>query len=130
VAYLLAEGDTAAAGEDSAVLQYLRKLAPPAVDLEMRALCTHEEDEEGRGLLALLLRWLARHIGTGANFEILQAYLHRALAIYLPMIVQLPELRAELDALQSKQTEASDRFRHLVQKNLCLLKIMGNLPIA
>lgn len=120
----------AAVGDDSPVLQYLSKLAPPAVDLELRALCAYEEDQEGRGLLATLLRWLARNIGTGVSFEILQAYLHRALAIYLPLIVKFPELRAELDALQKAQAAASDRFRHLVQKNLCLLKVMGNLPIA
>lgn len=112
------------------MLQYLCKLAPPAVDLEMRALCPHEEDAEGRLLLVRLLRWLARHIASGAHFEVLQAYLHRALAIYLPLAVKLPELRDELDALQCAQRLASSRFRHLVQKNLCLLKVMGNLPIA
>lgn len=131
VAYLQAEDESRSVeGDDSPVLQYLRKLAPPAVDLELRALCAYEEDQEGRELLGALLRWLARNIGTGTSFEILQAYLHRTLAIYMPLIVKFAELRAELDALQKAQAEASSRFRHLVQKNLCLLKVMGNLPIA
>lgn len=112
------------------VMEYLKKLPPPAVDLEMRALCTYEEDEEGIELLRLLLQWLTKHITTGEDFEILQAYLHRTLTIYLHLIMKLPQLKKDLQALQQAHAVASDRFRHLVQKNLCLLKMMGNLPIA
>ena len=32
---------------DGPILEYLKNLPPPAVDLEFRALCTHEKDEEG-----------------------------------------------------------------------------------
>lgn len=32
---------------DGPILEYLKNLPPPAVDLEFRALCTHENDEEG-----------------------------------------------------------------------------------
>lgn len=128
MAYLQAEQGQ---GESrNVVMEYLKKLPPPAVDLEMRALCTYEEDAEGIELLSMLLRWLAVHIATGEDFEILQAYLHRALTIYLHLIMKLPQLTAELKALQAAHATANSRFRHLVQKNLCLLKMMGNLPIA
>ncbi len=137
VAYLLSEEESEGAGEAagaeaprSAVLEYLKKLPPPAVDLEMRALCTHDEDEEGRDLVRRLLAWLGRHIASGDNFEILQAYLHRMLAIHITMITKTPQLVQELRVLQGVHAKASNRFRHLVQKNLCLLKIMANLPIA
>lgn len=135
VAFLLAEpvgaqADAASGGEEGPLLAYMKKLAPPAVDLELRALCTHAEDAEGVDLLVRLLRWLARRIATGADFEVLQAYLHRALVIYLPLVAAVPELAVEVAALQKAHAEAASRFRHLVQKNLCLLKLMANLPIV
>lgn len=128
VAYLHSEQSSGDARNQ--VMEYLKKLPPPAVDLEMRALCTYEEDEEGIELLRLLLQWLTKHITTGEDFEILQAYLHRTLTIYLHLIMKLPQLKGDLRALQEAHAVASSRFRHLVQKNLCLLKMMGNLPIA
>ena len=36
--------------EDGPIMAYLKSLPPPAVDLEFRALCTHETDEEGKRL--------------------------------------------------------------------------------
>lgn len=114
----------------SVLLEYLKKLPPPAVDLEMRALCTHDEDAEGLELLRLLLTWLASHIATGQDFEVLQAYLHRALSIHAPLIMKAPLLTEVLAELRTAHQGANGRFRHLVQKNLCLLKMMGNLPIA
>jgi len=129
VAYLQAEQGQQGEARN-VVMEYLKKLPPPAVDLEMRALCTYEEDAEGIELLSMLLRWLTAHITTGEDFEILQAYLHRALTIYLHLIMKLPQLTGELKALQEAHAVANSRFRHLVQKNLCLLKMMGNLPIA
>ena len=128
VAYLLAEQPAVDCA--SPLLEYLKTLPPPAVDLELRALCPHEEDAEGLDLLSQLLQWLARHIATGENFEVLQAYLHRTLTIYLPLSLKLPQLTSDLHALVAAHTAASSRFRGLVQKNLCLLKMMGNLPIA
>jgi hypothetical protein len=128
VAYLQSEqisGDSR-----NVVMEYLKKLPPPAVDLEFRSLCTYEEDEEGIELLRQLLQWLTAHITTGEDFEILQAYLHRMLSIYMHMIMKLPALIPDLRALQEAHVVANSRFRHLVQKNLCLLKMMGNLPIA
>ena len=129
MAYLLSESSSLGGGS-SAVLEYLKKLPPPAVDLELRALCTHEEDTEGAELLRALLQWLTRCIATGEDFEVLQAYLHRALTIYQHLLTQLPALAEDLAALQRAHASANHRFRHLVQKNLCLLKMMGNLPIA
>lgn len=133
VAYLHSEFSGAAlnAGSSTSVLlEYLKKLPPPAVDLEMRALCTHAEDEEGLELLRQLLVWLAAHIATGHDFEVLQAYLHHALSIYAPLITKAPVLSEVVAELRTVHQGANGRFRHLVQKNLCLLKMMGNLPIA
>ena len=114
----------------SVLMEYLKKLPPPAVDLEIRALCTHEEDEEGKLLLQHLLHWLTKHIASGEDFEILQAYLHRVISIYEQLIMKMPDLKEDLEQLQHAHSIANDRFRNLVQKNLCLLKMMGNLPIA
>ena len=39
--------ETESGDEEGPILGYLKSLPPPAVDLEFRALCTHESDEEG-----------------------------------------------------------------------------------
>ena len=52
----MADADADAEGEDGPILGYLKSLPPPAVDLEFRALCTHEEDEEGEIATAETLR--------------------------------------------------------------------------
>jgi hypothetical protein len=138
VAYLLSPEEvqyssSSADAEEKAVpttlMNYLKKLPPPAVDLELRALCTHEGDEEGIQLLHALLLWLTRNAACGDNFEVLQAYIHRTLTIYMEMMIATPSLAAELVALKTAHAAANSRFRHLVQKNLCLLKLMGDLPI-
>lgn len=132
MAYLQSEfsGPALDTESSSVLLEYMKKLPPPAVDLELRALCTHDEDAEGVELLRQLLTWLAAHIATGRDFEVLQAYLHRALSIYAPLITKVPQLGGVLEGLRTAHQGANGRFRHLVQKNLCLLKMMGNLPIA
>lgn len=49
------------ADEESAegpILMYLKSLPPPAVDLEFRALCTHENDQEGTNPFVLVTQFL------------------------------------------------------------------------
>lgn len=117
--------------EDCSVLMdYLKRLPPPAVDLELRALYTYEGDEEGVYLLKLLLQWLAKQVRSGNNYEVLQAYIHRTLTIYSQTILQLPVLQSDLQALHDAHSFTSSKFRNLIQKNLCLLKLIGNLPIT
>ena len=134
-AFFAEEKDAAAAAavaaddeEDGPILTYLKQLAPPAVDVELRALCTHEEDEEGLSLLRCLLAWFARKLRTGLNFEVLQAYLHRTLTIYSELILKQPTLAADVETVRYVHSEGSGRFRQLVQSNLCLLKLMAGLP--
>lgn len=112
------------------LMDYLKQLPPPAVDLELRALYTYEGDEEGVKLLQLLLKWLTKHTRSGNNYEVLQAYIHRTLTIYSQTILQLPILQVDLQALYEAHHHTSSRFRNLIQKNLCLLKLIGNLPIT
>lgn len=133
VAYLLKDVSSLNSNDSNSegvLISYLKKLPAPAVDIELRALCTYEGDEEGVVLLKHFCQWLTRQIITGENFEILQAYLHRTLTIYLSMMMLIPQLNVELETLRQAHAAASNRFRHLVQKNLCLLKLMGNLPIT
>jgi hypothetical protein len=136
VAYLLQDASThedfvdAAPGTYSALLEYLKQLPPPAVDLEIRALCSHEGDEEGVALLRYWLGWLRERIDVGDHFEILQAYLLRTLTIYAELAMKVPQLAADLRTLSIACMASGDRFRAIVQKNLCLMKMMASIPIA
>ena len=115
---------------NSVLMEYLKQLPPPAVDLELRALYSYDGDDEGIVLLQQLLQWLTIHIKSGENFEILQAYLHRTLTIYSDIIIKLPQFKIYLHDLHDAHCNSSNRFRSLIQKNLCLLKMMANLPIT
>ena len=101
------------------------------MDVELRALCAHKDDEEGLSLLRCLFAWFARKLRSGLNFEVLQAYLHRTVTIYAELILQQAEpslLANELEAVRKAHNECSGRFRQLVQSNLCLLKMLAGLP--
>ena len=112
----------------SGTLEYLKTLAPPAVDLEFRALCTHGEDEEGLKLLHCLLSWLAHCMRSGRDFEVLEAYLHRTLLVYGEIIVTKPSLLILAQHISAAHADNSQRLRGLVQGNLCLLKLLAGLP--
>ena len=67
---------------NSKLLDYLKTLPPPAVDLELRALCSGPQDEEGIALLGSLFAWFTQRFLTGTDFEVLEAYLHRTLLLH------------------------------------------------
>ena len=124
------------AGSDGPLMGYLKSIAPPAIDAEMRSICLHEGDEEGIQYLHMILQWFSKELETGENFEILQAYLHRLLTIYMEQIVKMDptvegvsDLHNDIAYLHSVHESSNLRFRHLVQRNLCLLKVMARLPI-
>lgn len=119
---------SADAAED-ALLQYMKALPPPAVDVELRALCMYEEDDEGIYLLRCWIFWLAAHVASGRDFEILQAYLHRTMLIYADTMLKVPSLCGEVEQVRVVNSQASERFRALVQKNTCLFKMIANIPI-
>lgn len=98
------------------------------MDLEIRALCTHDEDAEGLQLLRFFLLWFKDRLATGLDFEVMEAYLHRTLLIYGETLVKRGDFGALLGQLRGVHADKSRRFRSLVQQNLCLLKIFANLP--
>jgi len=115
---------------NSMLMEYLKQLPPPAVDLEFRAIYIYDGDDEGLFLLQQLLLWLTKQIQLGENFEILQAYIYRILIIYSDTMIKIPSFKLSLIKLYEVQSQSSLRFRNLIQKNLCLLKMMANLPIT
>jgi len=123
-----ASGNSNDGVQHSPTLEYMQTLPPPAVDLELRALCTHVTDEEGLALLHCLLEWETRCIRTGRDFEVLEAYLHRTLLVHGEYIVADPALLRRAHVLQEAHSKSTERLRTLVQSNLCLLKMLANLP--
>jgi U3 small nucleolar RNA-associated protein 21 len=112
---------------DLSLMKYLKTLPPPAVDLEIRAICGYEGDDEGIMLLRCFISWLTENLKKGTNFEVLQAYIHRTVLIYSELFTKIPNISLELDLLKDVHRDISDRFRHLVQSNLCLLKMLAGL---
>ena len=117
-------------GQNSAspVLTYLMSVPPSSIDVEFRALCLNEEDEEGLELLGFVLISLTNNLKSGRHFEVLQAYLHRFLSIYAEYIMRTPELSEKLVELKAVHALYAEKFRHIVQSNLCVLKILSQLP--
>lgn len=116
---------------DTCIADDLRhSISPPAVDVEMRALYSHDEDNDGLDLLKRMLFWLSCQLRTGRNFEVTQGYLCRFLAIYSEKLLKVQSLAEDIHNLKDIHTVSCDSFRTLVQSNLCLLKVMARLPIA
>jgi len=113
----------------NSLLEYMKSLPAPATDVELRSLCMFIEDDEGLQLLQVFLKWLTAHVSSGKEFELLQAYLHRTLTIYDKMLVNVPALAEQLQTLKRANEQASDRFRDLIQKNLCMLKVLANISV-
>lgn len=115
--------------QDGPILGYLKTIAPPAIDAEMRSLCLHDGDEEGIKFIRILLKWFKKKLASGNNFEVLQAYLHRMLTIYSEILIKIPEFALDVEELHRAHDACGLKFRHLIQKNLCLLKVLARMPI-
>lgn len=109
------------------LLAYMSSLAPPAVDVELRALCTHAQDTQGISYLVCFIAWLSSQLAKGTNYELLQAYLHRTLVIYSDTIVSTSALTEAVRLLFDAQKVGCDRLRQLIQTNLCALKLFSGL---
>lgn len=112
----------------SPILDYLAGIPPSAIDAEFRALCLNEEDTEGQELLLRMLRFFTHNMQSGTHFELLQAYLHRFVLIYTDYILASPVLATELARLRRVHAVYTEKFRHILQSNLCLLKILAKIP--
>ena len=112
----------------SKLLEYLKTLPPPAVDLELRALCTGPDDDEGVVLLGTLLAWFTQRLRIGTDFEILEAYLHRALLIHGSTVMNQPRLLPVASTVAEAHSAGASKLRELVQSNLCMLKLLANIP--
>ena len=114
---------------DKLLLDHLKSLPAPAVDIEFRSLCSGEHDEEGTALLSSLLSWCQRSIATGTDFELLQAYLARLLVIYSELFLSRSEVfSGSLRDLLVGHRRTCKKFGELVQSNMCLLKLLSGLP--
>lgn len=113
---------------NSKLLEYLKTLPPPAVDLELRALCSGQEDEEGVALLGALLVWFTQRLRIGTDFEILEAYLHRTLLIHGSAVMDHPKLLPVASMVAQAHSSGAGKLRELVQSNLCMLKLLANIP--
>jgi hypothetical protein len=116
--------------ERDLLMEHMKSLAAPALDLELRALYSYAGDEEGELFLRWMLEWLAIQIASGRNFELLQAYLYRVMVIFDKALLDIPSLGPVLADLKKANEIASERFRHLIQKNLCMFKVFANIPFT
>jgi hypothetical protein len=136
------------------LLEHMKTLPPPALDLELRALCNTNvvdpvtADEEGVKLLLTLLQFFESSIAQATDFELLQAYLTRTLVIYSETLLNIvmaangadnngghskrrygKAIAASLFNLLGAHQQSVQAFRHLLQNNMCLLKLLSGLPM-
>lgn len=113
--------------KEGRILNYLKSLTPPAVDIEIRSLCRHENDDDGITLLHCIIDWLQRNLQKGENFDVLQAYLHRTLTIHSEILLKVPSLISALTKLKNVHKSSCDRFRNIIQQNLCIVQLYSNI---
>jgi hypothetical protein len=98
----------------------------------MRSLHNGQDDDtRGVELVHCLVLWFANEFKTGTDYELLQAYLTRFLFLYSELLVaecsKNPELKSALQQLNETHSEYCLKFRHLIQSNLCVLKMMAQI---
>ena len=104
----------------AAVVAHLNGLHASGVDAEIALLCRGGHDEAGLALLDAFAAALAAALAGHANFDALQAYVHRLLQHHAAPL-SLPRLKPAVAKLAAAQRAAAARFRALVHENLCLL---------
>ena len=104
----------------AAVVAHLNGLHASGVDAEIALLCRGGHDEAGLALLEAFSKVLAAALAGHANFDALQAYVHRLLQHHAAPL-SLPRLKPAVAKLAAAQRDAAARFRALVHENLCLL---------
>ena len=110
---------------------FFLSLPPPAIENELRALCRNDEDDEGVELLRLLFTWLLQQLRCGEDFELMQAYLYRAVLIYSEVLRRRQAQFSEiLTAVKESHQEKVGKFRGLLQSNLCLLKLFARISVV
>ncbi|CAK9109549.1 WD repeat-containing protein 36 (T-cell activation WD repeat-containing protein) (TA-WDRP) [Durusdinium trenchii] len=108
------------------VLEHLMALSPSAIDFELQSVSLGPEDDDGGGLLRLLLEWIHLELKRKTNFEVVQALLHRVLVVHHDSCSQRPELHALLCEIRSAQDTAWKALRGMLQHNLCLLSFFAH----
>ncbi|KAH8056458.1 hypothetical protein JL722_7292 [Aureococcus anophagefferens] len=104
----------------AAVVAHLNGLHASGVDAEIALLCRGGHDEAGLALLEAFAKVLAAALAGHANFDALQAYVHRLLQHHAAPL-SLPRLKPAVAKLAAAQRAAAARFRALVHENLSLL---------
>jgi hypothetical protein len=105
------------------ILAYLVTLPPSSVDLEIRQLCSNP-DSLNLELLSSFLYIIHYLLSKKKNFEILQAILFRTLSHYEELLVTRKEFSHVVHSIASDLHTTSQKFRLLVEVNLCLLRLV------
>ena len=116
-------------GDDDvyAVITFLKSQLPSAVDVEFRSLCLSATDIEGCKLLQKLLKTLAAGLKRRDDYEVTQAYLSRALAVFGSILLEASFLKPTLKEVELAQSEASEHFREGVGSTLAVLRHFQNI---
>lgn len=114
--------------QPEALLEYLGSLEPAAVDAEIALLCRGDHDDAGLGLLGAVVDHLAHLLLTCANFDDVQAYVHRLIQHHSAALAT-PGLKVPVRALHKAQREAAARIRGLLNEALCLVDFLS-VPVG
>ena len=127
--------------------EYVARLGPSAIDVELSSLCAGMHDlEEGLPLLCKACDWLLECVQSRERFEAVNAYLHRFLHLHGSVIAGVKDDSFELGPsetdegvvklieqsrsdllekvarLKKAQNDADEMLRDKMQQSLCLLR--------
>jgi U3 small nucleolar RNA-associated protein 21 len=136
-------------GSYSVVTQYLSKMGPSSIDVELSSLCYGIHDlGEGLPLLHLAANWLLEACKSHESFEAVNAYLHRFLHVHGNVIaaiengnqegseewngndlhnLKLSQFKDTLSQLREEQRAASNRLQGKMQHTICLLRHLSRM---
>eukprot|EP00977_Amphora_coffeiformis_P004058 scaffold806_cov142-Amphora_coffeaeformis.AAC.1 len=116
-------GDTSS--KYQAATDYVAKLGPSAIDVELSSLCAGMHDlEDGLPLLGKACDWLLECCQRRERFEAVNAYLHRFLHLHASVIAGIKDdsFRAELSGADEESDESVKSSRAKLLERIALLR--------
>ncbi|KAF9557999.1 Utp21-domain-containing protein [Agrocybe pediades] len=103
--------DEPSEGNYESFFNYAKMLSPAALDLELRSLITLDS-------LALFIHALSQRLGSHRDFEAVQAMQNVFLRMHGDILIENPEMLAELEELTRVQQKESQRVLELIASSL------------
>ena len=112
------------------IIEFLNKLNPYVIDLEIRSLDPIVNINDNNNYLLLFSKFLLQQFKkSNENFEMLQSYLNRFIKIFNEEIIENDEIKRILKEINDKNIERFEEIERLYNQTMCLVSYFGDLQI-